>query len=66
MKGKQPRYPWDAWFSQPAFLLTKGVDFRGRTDTMIQQVRQQAHNRGKRLRVWSSEDGGVIRVTVVG
>lgn len=58
------RYPWDRWFSTGKFLLVRGQDYSGRTDSFVQQIRQRASDRGLRLRVWVAPDGSAVRVTV--
>lgn len=45
------RHPWEKWFSKKTFTLTQGVDYHGRTNAMIQQVRNQAGKTPYGLRV---------------
>ena len=59
------KYPWDEWFQSPELVLVRGRDYRGRTDTMIQQVRGAASKRGKRIRVEVEEDQQSFRVIVL-
>lgn len=52
------RYPWAEWFSGSTQVeLKKGRDFSGRTDTMIQQVRNAATKWGVRVSFDVGEDG---------
>ncbi len=65
-RGRGISYPWVEWFTKGEFTLQRGIDFFGRTDTMLQQIRNQAgpkrYNVGVSIQV--SEDGRIIKVTV--
>lgn len=58
------RYPWKEWFALGNFILERGKDFNGRTDTMMTQVRQQASKMGRSVSITASDDGTFINVTV--
>lgn len=58
------RHPWDEWFKLGSFILQKGKDYAGRTDTMMSQVRQQASKRGLRASVTATNDGNEITVVL--
>ena len=58
------RYPWDDWFANCYFELVRGIDYNGRTDTMMVQIRTQAGKRGLKVSVSSSDDGSFIGVAV--
>lgn len=58
------RHPWDDWFRLGAFILQKGTDYAGRTDTMMSQVRQQAAKRGLQVSVTSDNEGREITVVL--
>jgi hypothetical protein len=54
------RYPWDRWFRQRKFRLTRGREYRGMTHAMSVQVRSAAIKRGLRASVRVEEDSLVI------
>jgi len=60
---RQPRYPWDAWFSRQEFTLRRGVDFFCQPYSMMILVRLKAKQRGFRVTVHIQEDR--LTVTIV-
>lgn len=60
------RYPWEEWFSYDKFTLRRGKDYNGRTDTMVQQIRNAGSplRHGVRVSIKVSDDGNSITVVV--
>lgn len=59
------RYPWASWFEQAEFRLVQGRDYRYRTDSMAQQVRNAAGRLGKRVSISISDAGDSLTVRVL-
>lgn len=63
-RGRHKRhYPWDRWFGVRTTVLARGADFLGRTDTFLQQVRNQARLRGLGVTLVVSDDGQSVAMT---
>lgn len=58
------RYPWREWFQLSEFRLVRGRDYNGRTDTMVQQVRNAAVKLSKHVSIRTAEDGQSLAVSV--
>ena len=58
---RQPRYPWDAWFSRKELILRRGVDYFCQPYTMMILIRLKAKQRGFRVSVYIREE----RLTIV-
>ncbi len=58
------RYPWDQWFAAwraaGRLVLTRGTDFNGRPDSFGLLARARAKQRGLRVGVSISPDGGTV------
>lgn len=70
-KNTKPKskYPWDQWMSCPnekpnTVGIAKGVHYYGRTDTMIQLIRNHASHRKLRVEFDLSPDDSIIVFTV--
>jgi hypothetical protein len=59
------RYPWERWFAQQRFAIARGTDYAGRTDTMIQQIRNKAGRFGIGIRIDVTDDNNAIVVTII-
>jgi hypothetical protein len=58
------RYPWEVWFSQKQFIISKGNDYWCKTYSMAQIVRNAAHRYKLGIQIETSEDDMQLRVTV--
>lgn len=60
------RYPWHAWLRPGnTFAVKRGIDFRGRTDSFVNTLRQRASQRRLGLKVDVTSDGKVVTVVVL-
>lgn len=58
------RYPWGDWLTPGVVKLCKGVHYNGRTDTMVQQVRNNAPRHNVTVSIRTADDGMSISVSV--
>ncbi len=69
-KNKRPYafHPWEKWFGAGKFELVRGRDYNGRTDSLIQQIRNAAGPRrfNLALSIQVSDNGERITVHVLG
>lgn len=49
--AKRSKYDWEAWFGQPITVLSRGVDYQLSQSMMYQTIKNNAHQRGVRVRV---------------
>ena len=61
---RYPRYPWKLWFARRTFTLLRGSDYRCRTYSMAQTVRNAAARMRVRVavKILAGEMGVVVRV----
>lgn len=61
------RYPWDKWFLTAGVVkITQGQDYHFSTYSMMQMIRYEARDRGRRIRQrrWSEGEESGILLTV--
>lgn len=63
MAAKQ-KYDWDSWFGCGRIMLVYGIDYHCSQSTMAQTVRNNASQRGLRVRL--TDTGHSIIIEVVG
>lgn len=56
------KYNWEEWFERDLTVLLRGSDYHCSQSTMVQTVRNNASQRGVRVRVTDTDDSVVIRV----
>ena len=64
MVGRPRKYRWEEWFGRPLTVLVNGLDYHCSQSTMSQMVRNNASQRGLRVRV--TDTGDTIIIEVVG
>ena len=57
------KYPWEEWFAEGVFTLTRGLHYDCSQSTMAQTVRNNASARGLRVRLVDTGVGIVVHVT---
>lgn len=57
------KYPWEEWFGSERTELIRGVDYDISQAIMYQTIKNNASQRGLRVRLKETENGIVIEVT---
>ena len=57
------KYMWEEWFDQPSTTLVRGTDYHCSQSTMAGMVRNNASQRGVRVRLIDTGDSITIEVT---
>lgn len=58
------KYKWEEWFGQPSVTITRGVDYECSQSTMAAMIRNNASQRGLRIKL--VDTGSSIIIGVVG
>ncbi len=59
-------YSWDKWFSHNRFTLLKGRHYRCSNSGMVQQLRNQAVQRGVKVTITDLDSRLVVEILQVG
>lgn len=57
------KYPWETWFGRERTVLERGIDYHISQSMMHQTIRNNASQRGLKVRVKDTGSGMTIEVT---